>query len=102
MINQARYQGAEILLGRVNIGCGSSREHAPWALRDHGIRALIAPSYADIFYSNACKNGLVPVTLSADIVDSLFAACSATAGYSLAVDLEALEVTTSDGEDVSV
>jgi 3-isopropylmalate/(R)-2-methylmalate dehydratase small subunit len=98
VINQARYQGAEILLGRVNFGCGSSREHAPWALRDHGIRALIATSYADIFYSNACKNGLVPVTLSAEIVDTLFTACSATEGYSLAVDLVALEVTTSDGE----
>ncbi len=98
VLNQARYQGPEILLGRVNFGCGSSREHAPWALRDHGIRALIAPSYADIFYSNACKNGLVPVTLSPDIVDHLFSECSATEGYSLTVDLENLVVTTSDGE----
>ena len=98
VINQPRYQGAEILLGRVNFGCGSSREHAPWALRDHGIRALIAPSYADIFYSNACKNGLVPVTLPADIVDSFFTACSETEGYKLTVDLENLVVTTSDGE----
>lgn len=98
VLNQARYRNAEILLARVNFGCGSSREHAPWALRDHGIRALIAPSYADIFYSNACKNGLVPVTLSEDIVDRLFNECSAEEGYSLTVDLEGLAVTTSAGD----
>ena len=98
VLNQPRYRGAKILLARVNFGCGSSREHAPWALSDYGIRALIAPSYADIFYSNACKNGLVPVTLSADIVDGLFSACAATEGYSLTVDLEGLVVTTSAGE----
>ena len=98
VLNQARYRGAEILLARVNFGCGSSREHAPWALHGHGIRALIAPSFADIFYSNTCKNGLVPVTLSDDIVDRLFSECSAEEGYSLTVDLEGLEVTTSAGE----
>ena len=97
-LNQARYRGANILLGRVNFGCGSSREHASWALHGYGIRALIAPSFADIFYSNACKNGLVPVTLSEDIVDRLFSECSAEEGYSLTVDLEGLAVTTAAGD----
>lgn len=98
VLNQPRYQGAQVLLARDNFGCGSSREHAPWALHDHGIRALIAPSYADIFYSNSCKNGLVPVTLAADIVDDLFAACAANEGYSLTVDLENQIVTTPTGD----
>ncbi len=98
VLNQPRYRGAEILLARVNFGCGSSREHAPWALHDYGIRAMIAPSFADIFYSNACKNGLVPVTLPEDVVDKLFDACSAVEGYSLTVDLEAQLVTTPAGE----
>ena len=98
VLNQARYRGAEVLLGRINFGCGSSREHAPWALRDHGIRALIAPSFADIFYSNSCKNGLVPVTLSEEIVDRLFTECAAEEGYRLTVDLEGLVVTTSAGD----
>ena len=98
VINQPRYQGAEILLARENFGCGSSREHAPWALYDYGIRALIAPSYADIFYSNSCKNGLVPVTLDPTIVDRLFAECAAEPGYSLTVDLENQLVQTTAGE----
>lgn len=98
VLNQARYRGAEILLARENFGCGSSREHAPWALYDFGIRALIAPSYADIFYSNACKNGLVPVTLDAAIVDQLFAECAAEPGYSLTVDLENQIVQTTSGD----
>lgn len=98
VLNQARYQGAQVLLARENFGCGSSREHAPWALHDYGIRALIAPSYADIFYSNSCKNGLVPVALDAAIVDQLFAECAATPGYRLTVDLETQRVETGSGE----
>jgi len=98
VLNQARYQGAQVLLGRENFGCGSSREHAAWSLSDYGIRALIAPSYADIFYSNSCKNGLVPVTLSNGIVDKLFAECAATDGYRLTVDLEQQVVETGTGE----
>ena len=101
VLNHARYHGASILLGRGNFGCGSSREHAPWALRDYGISAIIAPSYADIFYSNSCKNGLVPVTLPATVVDKLFSECAATEGYSLTVDLEGLAVTTASGEAYS-
>jgi 3-isopropylmalate/(R)-2-methylmalate dehydratase small subunit len=98
VINQARYRGAKILLARQNFGCGSSREHAPWAIHDHGIRAIIAPSYADIFYSNTCKNGLVPVILAPQIVDQFFIDCANTEGYTLTVDLESLTVTTSDGD----
>jgi len=98
VLNQARYQGAQILLARENFGCGSSREHAAWALSDYGIRALIAPSYADIFYSNSCKNGLVPVALPNDIVDKLFAECAANDGYRLTVDLEQQVVETTAGE----
>ena len=71
-LNMPRYQGASILLARKNFGCGSSREHAPWALEDYGFRAVIAPSYADIFYNNCFKNGILPITLSSEIVDSLF------------------------------
>jgi 3-isopropylmalate/(R)-2-methylmalate dehydratase small subunit len=98
VLNQARYRGAKILLGRENFGCGSSREHAPWAIRDFGISAVIAPSFADIFYSNSCKNGLVPVTLSTEIVDSLFADCARITGFSLTVDLEAQVVVTPSGD----
>lgn len=98
VLNQARYQGASVLLARDNFGCGSSREHAPWALFDFGIRALIAPSFADIFYGNACKNGLLPITLAEDIVDRLFDAVAANPGYALGIDLEAQTVTTPSGE----
>ena len=98
VLNQARYQGAQVLLARDNFGCGSSREHAPWSLYDYGIRALIAPSYADIFYSNSCKNGLVPVALNADIVDGLFEAVAAEPGYELTVDLVEQCVATADGK----
>ena len=99
VLNQAQYQGVEILLARDNFGCGSSREHAPWALFDYGIRALIAPSFADIFYSNSCKNGLVPVTLDADIVEQLFQEESAASGYQLTVDLASQTVRTPSGEE---
>jgi len=98
VINQPRYEGSQVLLARENFGCGSSREHAPWALHDFGIRALIAPGYADIFYSNSCKNGLVPVILDADIVDRMFIECAENAGYSLTVDLENQVVETTAGE----
>ena len=98
VLNQERYQGAEILIARRNFGCGSSREHAPWALLDHGIRAVIAPSFADIFYNNCFKNGLLPVELPEDAVDELFRAVESTPGYRLHVDLEAQTVTTPDGK----
>ena len=87
VLNQARYQGASILLTRENFGCGSSREHAPWALEDFGFKAIIASSYADIFYNNCFKNGMLPIVLSADIVDSLFKQVAAAPDYKLQVDL---------------
>ena len=86
-LNQPRYQGASILLARTNFGCGSSREHAPWALLDYGFRAVIAPSFADIFYNNTCKNGILPVVLEEAAVDALFSAVDATPGYRLSIDL---------------
>jgi 3-isopropylmalate/(R)-2-methylmalate dehydratase small subunit len=92
VLNQPRYRGASILLARDNFGCGSSREHAVWALDDFGIRAVIAPSYADIFYNNCFKNGLLPLVLPADVVDRLFAEVAATPGYELEVDLPAQKV----------
>ncbi len=97
MLNLPRYQGVSILLARDNFGCGSSREHAPWALMDYGIRALIAPSYADIFYNNSFKNGLLPIVLDRDAVDRLFTETAATPGYKLTVDLVAQMVTTPAG-----
>lgn len=98
VLNQARYKGASILLARENFGCGSSREHAPWALEDYGFRALIAPSFADIFYNNCFKNGLLPIVLDAAVVDRLFKECEATEGYALTVDLDKQTVTTPAGE----
>jgi 3-isopropylmalate/(R)-2-methylmalate dehydratase small subunit len=92
VLNQPRYRDAEILLARENFGCGSSREHAVWALTDQGFRAVIAPSFADIFYSNCFKNGLLPVALDASVVDRLFEATYASPGYRLTVDLEAQQV----------
>lgn len=89
VLNQPRYAGASMLLGRENFGCGSSREHALWALTDFGIRAIVAPSFADIFFSNACKNGLVAVSLPESAVAQLFEECAAEEGYRLTVDLEA-------------
>ncbi|MEW6542740.1 MAG: 3-isopropylmalate dehydratase small subunit [Nitrospirota bacterium] len=96
-INQPRYRGATILLARDNFGCGSSREHAPWALLDYGIRCLIAPSFADIFYNNCFQNGILPVVLKAEEVQALFHAVAAREGYRLTVDLAAQTVTTPDG-----
>jgi 3-isopropylmalate/(R)-2-methylmalate dehydratase small subunit len=98
VLNQPRYQGASILLARENFGCGSSREHAPWALEDYGFRALIAPSFADIFYNNCFKNGLLPIVLPAGVVDRLFRETEAHEGYRLVVDLAAQTVTTPTGE----
>lgn len=97
-LNEARYQGASILLTRKNFGCGSSREHAPWALEEFGFRAIIAPSFADIFFNNCCKNGVLPIVLSEDIVESLFQAMYAEEGYELTVDLPNQVVKTSTGE----
>ncbi len=98
VLNQPRYQGAQVLLARENFGCGSSREHAPWALEDYGFRAIIAPSYADIFYNNCFKNGLLPIVLDAAIVEQLFQETVATEGYKLKVDLAAQTVTTPSGQ----
>lgn len=97
-LNFPRYQGAQILLARENFGCGSSREHAPWALDDYGFRCVIAPSFADIFYNNCFKNGLLPVVLSEEIVEQLFQEMYATEGYELTVDLKQQTVTTPSGQ----
>ncbi len=97
VLNQPRYQGAQILLARDNFGCGSSREHAPWALLDYGFRVIIAPGFADIFYNNCFKNGILPVVLDAEVVDQLFNEVAAQPGYRLKVDLQAQAVTTPDG-----
>ena len=98
VLNQPRYEGASVLLTRENFGCGSSREHAPWALRDFGIRALLAPSFADIFYGNCFKNGLLPVVLDAVTIDRLIQAVQARPGYRLRIDLAAQTVETPEGE----
>ena len=97
VLNQPRYQGASILLTRENFGCGSSREHAPWALLDYGIRVIIAPSYADIFYNNSFKNGLLPIVLPRDTVTALLRETESTPGYRLTVDLTAQTVSTPGG-----
>ena len=98
VLNQPRYQDASILLARENFGCGSSREHAPWALLDYGFRAIIAPSFADIFFNNCFKNGILPIVLDAASVDTLFNAVESQPGYQLNVDLAAQTVTTPDGK----
>ena len=96
-LNQPRYRGATILLARENFGCGSSREHAVWALDEYGIRCMIAPSFADIFFSNSFKSGLLPICLGSEVVDRLFREVEATPGYRLVVDLSAQTVTTPSG-----
>ncbi|WP_309675617.1 3-isopropylmalate dehydratase small subunit [Pseudomonas sp.] len=98
VLNAERYQGASVLLARENFGCGSSREHAPWALAEYGFRSIIAPSYADIFYNNSFKNGLLPIILSDAEVDELFQQVEANPGYELTVDLQAQTVTRPDGK----
>ena len=97
-LNRPRYQGAQVLLTRKNFGCGSSREHAPWALDDYGFRAVIAPSFADIFFNNCYKNGLLPIVLDEAVVDQLFQETEAEEGYALDIDLAAQTVTTPGGQ----
>ena len=97
VLNQKESQGAQVLIAGRNFGCGSSREHAPWALDDYGFRAIIAPSYADIFFNNSFKNGLLPIVLDRDTVDRLFKECAAAPGYRLTVDLAGQTVTTPGG-----
>lgn len=97
VLNQPRYQGAHILLTRKNFGCGSSREHAPWALDDYGFRAIIAPSFADIFFNNCYKNGLLPIILHEEVVDQLFHEVTSHEGYQLSINLPEQTVTTPSG-----
>ena len=101
VLNQPRFQGASVLLAQENFGCGSSREHAPWALEEYGFRTIIAPSFADIFYNNSFKNGLLPIVLTAAEVNELFAQVQATEGYQLTIDLAAQTVTRPDGVQYS-
>lgn len=98
VLNNERYRDASILIARQNFGCGSSREHAVWALQDYGFRAVISPSYADIFHNNCFKNGVLPIVLDADIIERLFKEVAATKGYSLTIDLSAQTVTTPNGD----
>ena len=101
VLNDARYQNAEILLTRENFGCGSSREHAPWALTDFGIRVILAPSFADIFFNNCFKNGLLPIRLDAAVIDGLFAKATGAEPLRIAVDLPAQTLTLSDGQVIA-
>jgi len=97
VLNQPRYQNSQVLIARDNFGCGSSREHAPWAIEDYGFQAIIAPSFADIFFSNCYKNGILPIVAPTETVDRLFQECAASEGYRLNVDLEKQTVTTPSG-----
>ena len=101
VLNQPRYQGASILLTRRNFGCGSSREHAPWALMDFGFKAIIAPSFADIFCNNCFKNGLLPIVLSEDNVEALFRAVEGKEGFRITIDLEQQQVIPESGEPLA-
>ena len=98
VLNDARYAGGTVLLARKNFGCGSSREHAVWALDDYGIRAVIAPSFADIFFNNCFKSGLLPIVLDETVINALFAAVAATPSYALTIDLAAQTLSTPDGQ----
>jgi len=100
VLNLPRYKGAQILLARDNFGCGSSREHAPWAIEDYGFQVIIAPSFADIFFNNCYKNGILPIVLDGATIDRLFAECGANEGYRLSVDLESQTVITPSGESI--
>ena len=100
VLNQSRYKGASVLLARKNFGCGSSREHAPWAIEQYGFRALIAPSYADIFFNNCFKNGLLPIVLPEATVTKLFDEVKAFPGYQLTIDLDKQVVLKGDGEAI--
>lgn len=101
VLNQSRYKGARILITRENFGCGSSREHAPWALLDYGFQVIIAPSFADIFFSNSFKNGILLIKLDANIIDELFNDVAVNEGYELNVDLEKQTITKADGTTIS-
>lgn len=101
VLNQPRYQNAQILLARDNFGCGSSREHAPWALLGYGFKVIIAPSFADIFYNNCFKNGILPIVLSANEIDNLFSAVQDQTGYKLEVNLESTTLTLENGQQLS-
>ena len=101
VLNQPRYAGASVLIARQNFGCGSSREHAPWALEQYGFRALIAPSYADIFFNNCFKNGLLPIVLPESVVAGLFDDVAAFPGYSLTIDLGAQAIVKPDGSTIA-
>lgn len=100
-LNQPRYQGASVLIARANFGCGSSREHAPWAILDYGFKVVIAPSFADIFYNNCFKNGILPIRLSEEQVEQLFQNTYANEGYKLTVDLENNKITDDQGLEIS-
>lgn len=99
-LNQPRYEGASVLISRANFGCGSSREHAPWAIMDYGFRVVIAPSFADIFYNNCFKNGILPIKLSEEQVEDLFQRTTAQEGYQLTIDLENKSI--SDGQGLNI
>ncbi|MCG8314775.1 MAG: 3-isopropylmalate dehydratase small subunit [Pseudomonadales bacterium] len=101
VLNKPRYQGASVLIARRNFGCGSSREHAPWALTDFGFRTVIAPSFADIFFNNSFKNGLLPIVLDEDTVESLFQEVASEDGYQITVDLAAQQLKTPSGRVIS-
>lgn len=101
VLNQPRYQGAQVLLARRNFGCGSSREHAPWALTDFGFRTVIAPSFADIFFNNSFKNGLLPIVLEENIVDQLFQEVAASEGYKLTIDLANQQIVKPNGDKIA-
>ena len=99
-LNAPRYQGASVLLTKDNFGCGSSREHAPWALLDYGFRCIIAPSYADIFYSNCFNNGILPIAVPSDVIEGLFESVRAEKGFALIIDLEAQRIVRPDGSAI--
>ncbi|WP_270171481.1 3-isopropylmalate dehydratase small subunit [Paenibacillus sp. SYP-B4298] len=99
--NKARYEGASVLISRANFGCGSSREHAPWAILDYGYKCIIAPSYADIFYNNCFKNGILPIKLSEEQVEELFQRTAANEGYKLTIDLENKKITDELGLEIA-
>lgn len=101
VLNQPRYQGAQILLARENFGCGSSREHAPWAILGYGFACVIAPSFADIFFNNCFKNGILPIVLDDAVVDRLFAGCLANEGFSLEIDLQSQTIRTPSGQSIT-
>ncbi|MBB3110441.1 3-isopropylmalate/(R)-2-methylmalate dehydratase small subunit [Paenibacillus phyllosphaerae] len=100
-LNQPRYQGSSVLISRANFGCGSSREHAPWAILDYGFQVVIAPSFADIFYNNCFKNGILPIRLSEEQVEDLFQRTQGTEGYKLNVDLENKKITDDQGLEIN-